>query len=40
MINPLSPTKITFHAKLCNPITRQEIELESCSNPLQIQHVL
>jgi len=38
--NPLSPAKTTFQAKLCNPITRQVIELESCSNPLRIQQVL
>jgi len=35
-----SPTETTFHAELCNPITRQAIELESCSNPLRIQQVL
>jgi len=29
---PLSPAKTMFHAELCNPITRQAIELESCSN--------
>jgi len=38
-LNPLSPAKTTFHAELCNPITRQVIELESCSNPLRIQQV-
>jgi len=32
--------KTTFHAEVCNPITRQAIELESCSNPLRIQPVL
>ena len=32
---PLSPAKTTFHAEICNPITRQAIELESCSNPLR-----
>jgi len=26
-------------AELCNTITRQAIELESCSNPLRIQQV-
>jgi len=40
MINPSSPAKTAFHAELCNPITRQAIELESCSNPLRIQQVL
>jgi len=37
---PLSPACATFLAELCNPITRQAIELESCSNPLRIQQVL
>jgi len=35
----LSPAKTTFLAELCNRITRQAIELESCSNPLRIQQV-
>jgi len=35
-----SPAKTTFHAELGNPITRQAVELESCSNPLRIQQVL
>jgi len=26
-------------ADICNPITHQTIELENCSNPLQIQQV-
>jgi len=39
-IHPFSPVKTTFHGELCNPIPRQAIELESCSNPLQIQQVL
>jgi len=39
-LSPLSPAKTTFLAELCNPITRQAIELESCSNPLRIQQVL
>jgi len=39
-VNPFSPTGATFLAELCNPITRQVIELESCSNSLQIQQVL
>ena len=30
----------TFLVELCNHITRQAIELESCSNPLRIQQVL
>ena len=38
--DPISPAKTTFHAELCNTITRQAIELESCLNPLRIQHVL
>jgi len=38
--DPLGPAKNTFHAELCNPITRQAIELDSCSNPLRIQQVL
>jgi len=38
--NPLSPTRDRFFAEFCNPITRQAIELESCSNPLRIQKVL
>ena len=29
-----------FFAELCNPITRQTIDLECCSNPLWIQQVL
>jgi len=37
---PLSPAFATFLVELCNPITRQAIELESCSNPLRIQQVL
>ena len=39
-IDPFSPAKTTFHAELCNPVTRQAIELKSCSNPLRIQQVL
>jgi len=35
-----SPACATFLAELCNPITRQAIELESCSNLLRIQQVL
>jgi len=30
--NPLSPECATFLAELCNPVTHQAIELESCSN--------
>ena len=40
LCSPLSPAKTTFHVKLCNPITRQANELESCSNSLRIQQVL
>jgi len=40
IVLPTSPAKTTFHTELCNPITRQAIELESCSNPLRIQQVL
>ena len=29
-----------FSCRICNPITRQAIELESCSDPLRIQQVL
>ena len=38
--NLLSPACATFLVELCNPITRQAIELQSCSNPLRIQQVL
>ena len=38
--NPLSPVCATFLVELCNPISRQAKELESCSNPLGIQQVL
>jgi len=38
--NPFSPACATSLAELCNPITREAIELESCSYPLQIQQVL
>jgi len=37
---PLSPACTTFLEKFCNPITRQAIELESCSNSQRIQQVL
>jgi len=40
MNQPLSPTEATFLAQLCNPITHQAIDLESCSNPLRILQVL
>ena len=40
MFNPLGPARDRFFAELCNPKTRQAIELESCSNPLRIQQVL
>ena len=36
---PLSPACATFFANVCNAITRQPIELESCSNHLRIQQV-
>jgi len=36
---PLSPACATIFAKVCNAITRQPIELESCSNHLRIQQV-
>jgi len=38
--DPFSPACATFLAELCNPITRQAIELQSCSNPLRMQQVL
>ena len=38
--NPFSPACATFLAELCNPVTRQAIALENCSNPLRIQGVL
>jgi len=38
--NPFSPACATFLVELCNPITHQAIELESCPNPLRIQQVL
>jgi len=34
--SPFSSTCATFLAELCNLITRQAIELESCSYPLRI----
>jgi len=37
--NPFGPVCATFLVEVCNPITRQAIELESCSNPLRIQQV-
>jgi len=30
----------TFFASVCTTITRQPIELESCSNPLKMREVL
>jgi len=36
----LSLACATFLTELCNLITRQAIELKSCSNPLRIQQVL
>jgi len=38
-VNPSSPACATLFAKLCNSITCQQLELESCSNPLRIQQV-
>jgi len=38
--DPFSPAKAPNTAELCNPITRQAIELESYSNHLRIQQVL
>jgi len=38
--HPFSPAYVTFLAELCNPITRQAIELENSSNPLRIQQAL
>jgi len=39
LLDAFSPACATFFAKVCNTITRQPIELESCSNPLRIQEV-
>jgi len=36
---PLRTARATVLAEFCNTITCQLIELESCSNPLQIQQV-
>jgi len=33
--SPFSPVCATFLAELCNPVTRQAIELENCLNPLR-----
>jgi len=38
--NPFSPAKAPNLAELCNPITRQAIELESYPNHPWIQQVL
>jgi len=38
-LNTLNPVCATFLVEVCNPITHQAIELESCSNPLRIQQV-
>jgi len=38
--SPFSPAKAPNLAELCNPIARQAIELESCSNHPRIQQVL
>jgi len=39
-VNPFSPAKALNLAELCDPITRQVIELESYPNHLRIQQVL
>jgi len=39
-LNPLGPGFNPIFAELCNPITRQAIELESYPNHPQIQQVL
>jgi len=39
-VNPFSPAKAPNLAELCNPITRQAIELESYPNHPRIQQVL
>jgi len=35
--NPFESRRRHFFAELCNTVTRQPIELESCSNPLRIR---
>jgi len=35
-VHPLTPARATFFAELCNPITQQAIEPQSCSNPLRL----
>jgi len=39
VLDSLSPACATFFAKLCKAITRQLIELESCSKHLRIKQV-
>jgi len=39
-LNPFSPAKKPNLAEICNPITRQAIELESYPNHPRIQQVL
>jgi len=40
LLNLFSPAKAPIRAELCNPITRQVIELESYPNHPRIQQVL
>jgi len=40
LFHPFSPTKAPNLSELCNPITRQAIELESYPNHPRIQQVL
>jgi len=39
-LDPFSPACATFPAELGIPITRQAIELESCSNSLKTREVM
>jgi len=40
VVNPFSPAKAPNLAELCNPTTRQAIELDSYPNHPRIQQVL
>jgi len=40
VLNPFSPAKAPNLGELCNPITRQAVELESYPNHPRIQQVL
>jgi len=40
LLNLVSPACATFLAERCTTITRQTLELESCSNPLKMREVL